>query len=274
MLDLAITQEHIERLTPAQRPRVLKLAEELANREAQKLFFELFPDHDSVWMGPSIMGGQMQTGQILYARERYARHMEFFAASKEHRETCFMAANRVGKTFSGGGYATACHLTGLYPDWWPGRKFRNPVSWWAAGDTYETTRDIIQMTLLGEISYRDGRKAPDGRGVIPGHLLGRCTWRSGVMDLVDTIAVKHFTDGVPDGTSFLGLKSYDQGRKVFQGTARHGVWFDEEPPMDVYGEALVRTATVGGIVLLTFTPLLGLSQVVLSFMPADQRPEL
>lgn len=269
MLDIA-TPALIERMQPAERKRVLRLLEEIETRQAQRLFYELFPERDKPWAGPSIMGGQMAPGQILYSREKYARHMEFFAASKTHRETCFMAANRVGKTFSGGGYATACHLTGLYPDWWPGRRFTHPVSWWAAGDTYETTRDIIQMTLLGEVGFRDGRKAPDGRGVIPGNLLGRCTWRSGVTDLVDTILVKH----VSGGNSSLGLKSYDQGRKVFQGTARHGIWFDEEPPMDVYGEALVRTATVGGIIMLTFTPLLGLSEVVLSFMPAEHRPEL
>ena len=52
------------------------------------------------------------------------------------------------------------------------------------------------------------------------------------------------------------------------------IWFDEEPPMDVYNEALIRTATLNGIVMLTFTPLMGLSEVVLSFMPADQRPDL
>ena len=108
----------------------------------------------------------------------------------------------------------------------------------------------------------------DGRGIIPGYLLGRNTWRSGVQDLVDTILVRH----VSGGNSSLGLKSYDQSRTSFQGTGRHVIWFDEEPPMDVYNEALIRTATVNGITMLTFTPLKGMSDVVMSFMPADQRP--
>jgi len=183
-----------------------------------------------------------------------------------------MMANRSGKTFSLGGYEISCHLTGLDPDWWDengGRRFDTPISAWVAGDTYETTRDIIQLTLLGEITFRGGRKVVDGRGVIPGYLLGRNTWRSGgVPDLVDTILVKHVTGR----WSFLGFKSFDQGRKKFQGTGRHVIWFDEEPPMDVYNEALIRTATVDGIIMLTFTPLSGLSEVVLSYMPADMRP--
>ena len=213
------------------------------------------------------MGGLFQPGQTIYAREKYPKHLEFLEASRKYRESCYCAANRVGKSLVGC-YAVSAHLTGLYPDWWKGRRFEVPTSVWVAGDTYETTRDILQLTLLGEISSRDGRKALDGRGVVPGNLLGRTTWRSGVQDLVDTIHVRH----VSGGWSSLGFKSTDQGRRAFQGTGRSVVLFDEEPPMDVYGEALIRTATSNGIVILTFTPLLGLSDVVLSFMPAEQRP--
>lgn len=261
----------LERLSRQELVALALRAKAIEERQAQRLFFEIYPDEDMPWRGPTLMGGLIQPGQMLYARDKYPKQMEFFDASKEYRETCFMAANRVGKTFSGGGYAMACHLTGIYPDWWPGRKFTQPVSAWAAGDTYETTRDIIQLTLLGEITTNaSGRKALDGRGIIPGHLLGRNTWRSGVQDLVDVQIVKH----VSGGNSFLQFKSTDQGRRAFQGTGRHVVWLDEECPVDVYGECLIRTATVNGIIMLTFTPLKGLSEVVLSFLPADQRPEL
>ena len=50
-------------------------------------------------------------------------------------------------------------------------------------------------------------------------------------------------------------------------------WLDEEPPLDVYGECLIRTATTNGIIMLTFTPLSGMSNVVLQFMPAEFRPD-
>jgi terminase large subunit-like protein len=42
-----------------------------------------------------------------------------------------------------------------------------------------------------------------------------------------------------DGVSYLGFKSYDQGRRKFQGTGKHVIWLDEEPPADVYEECLL-----------------------------------
>lgn len=39
--------------------------------------------------------------------------------------------------------------------------------------------------------------------------------------------------------------------------------------MDVYNECLLRTATTNGIVIMTFTPLLGMSEVVLSFLQPE-----
>lgn len=251
-----------------QKIELLQALEARQDRKAQRLFFEIYPEHDTIWTGPSIMGGLVEPGQTLYAREKYPKHMECLAVGNAYRERCAMFSNRSGKTFGVGGFEISAHLTGLYPDWWEGRRFDHPISAWAAGDTYETTRDIIQLTLLGEIATKNGRRTVDGRGMIPGHLLGRNTWRSGVQDLIDTIAVRHVTGG----NSFLGLKSTDQGRRAFQGTGRHVIWLDEEPPVDVYGECLIRTATLNGIVLLTFTPLQGMSEVVLSFMPAEHRP--
>jgi phage terminase large subunit-like protein len=47
------------------------------------------------------------------------------------------------------------------------------------------------------------------------------------------------------------------------------IWDDEEPPMDVYGEQIIRTATTKGILMLTFTPLEGMSDVVQQFLPSN-----
>lgn len=169
-------------------------------------------------------------------------------------------------TLSGGGYETTCHLTGQYPPWWEGKRFRAPIRAWACGKTNETTRDIVQTTLLGDVEYRGSRKLVDGSGVIPRECIGtgagQMTWKQGVADLVDTIRIKH----VSGGWSKLGLKSYQQGRGSFEGTAQHVIWDDEEPPMDVYGEQIIRTATTRGILMLTFTPLGGLSDVVQQFL--------
>jgi phage terminase large subunit-like protein len=62
----------------------------------------------------------------------------------------------------------------------------------------------------------------------------------------------------------------DQGthpRKAWQGTERDVVWFDEEPPMDIYVEGLTRTLTTGGMIMATFTPIEGMTEVTLQFMP-------
>ncbi len=74
------------------------------------------------------------------------------------------------------------------------------------------------------------------------------------------------------GWSTLGFKSYQQGRGSFEGTAQHGIWLDEEPPLDVYGECIIRTATTARVVLLTFTLLEGMSEVVIGFLPTEMRP--
>jgi phage terminase large subunit-like protein len=53
--------------------------------------------------------------------------------------------------------------------------------------------------------------------------------------------------------SVLSFKSYEKGREKWQGETLAGVWFDEEPPLDVVAR--------NGIVIITFTPLLGMSDV-------------
>ena len=199
---------------------------------------------------------------VFYARDLHPRHMEFFAAGVTHTERLFQAGNRVGKTVTGA-FEVCAHATGDYKPWWEGRRFAHPTHGWAAGDTNETTRDIIQKELFGEVTWVDGKKTFDGTGMIPRELIGPCSWKRGVDGLADVVRVKH----VSGRWSTIGLKSYEQGRKIFQGTAKHWIWFDEEPPEDVYGEALIRLMTTNGLMLITFTPLSGMSEVVLSFMP-------
>jgi phage terminase large subunit-like protein len=191
-------------------------------------------------------------------RSLYPKHMQFFEAGKEHQERCFMAGNRVGKTYGAGGYETALHLTGDYPEWWAGHRFAGPVDWWAAGDTTETTRDIVQKALMGPLGE-------NGTGLIPAAaIIGDPTLRSGsVHGAIDTVRVRHKSGG----TSTLGFKSFDQKRKKFQGTEKHGVWLDEEPPADVYDECMVRLMTTNGLMLCTFTPLEGLTEIALRYLP-------
>lgn len=243
-------------LSEAEAVEVARLLTAIERDTAQKMFDRLFPVEDTL---------QPDGKTVYHARHKYPRHMEFFEAGARYRERCLMAANRVGKTVAGA-YELTCHLTGDYPDWWVGRRFPGPIRAWAAGKTNETTRDIVQSTLMGEVSTSGGRKTVSGTGLIPGRLIGAVTAKAGVTDMLDTVRVRH----VKGGSSILGFKSYQQGRGSFEGTAQHAVWLDEEPPIDIYGECLTRTATTGGILVLTFTPLDGLSETVMQFMPGER----
>lgn len=216
-----------------QQIEVLTLLEEKVRRDRQRKIWSYFPDK-----GP-------------LRRELYAPHLQFFANGKRKRKSCAVAANRVGKSETMGGYEMACHLTGVYPKWWPGRKFDRAIRAWAAGDTAKTVRDIIQYKLLGPWADR-------GTGMILGDRIVHVSPKAGIPEAAEIITVKHVSGGV----SQLILKSYDQRREAFQGTEQDLIWLDEEPPLDVYTECLIRTMTNNGLILATFTPLLGMSDVV------------
>ena len=187
----------------------------------------------------------------------YPRQADFHAAGAQHRERLFMAGNQLGKTLAGA-MEWAMHLTGLYPGWWAGKRFERPVRLWAAGETRTSTRDTVQKLLIGDPEQEEEW----GTGAIPGQLLRRIRRSAGLANGIDSVTVKHVT-GL---TSTLLFKTYEQGRAAWQGETLHGVWFDEEPPMDVYMEGLTRTNATDGIVMVTFTPLKGMSDVVRLFL--------
>ena len=105
--------------------------------------------------------------------------------------------------------------------------------------------------------------------MIPGDNLGRLTMRSGIADAVDGVLIQHCSGG----QSSLGFKTYEAGRPKWQGETLDFVWFDEEPPIDVYMEGLTRVSATGGMVYTTFTPLLGMSAVVHMFLDSEREAE-
>ena len=190
--------------------------------------------------------------------EPYPKQAEFHAAGSHARERLLMAGNQLGKTYSGGA-ELAYHMTGEYPDWWEGKRFDRPTRWWAASVTSEVTRDGVQRIMIGEPTDR----SQWGTGMLPAHLIvGEPKMRPHVPNAIASVVVKH----VSGGHSTLAFKSYDQGREKFQADTLDGIWFDEEPPVDIYFEGLTRTNTTMGIIMLTFTPLKGMSDVVSRYM--------
>lgn len=197
---------------------------------------------------------------VALCRVLYQRHLDFFRATVKHREVCLLGANRIGKTDCAA-YLVTAHLSGKYPPWWCGRRFDAPTQWWIAGDTMLTTRNILQTAMLGPPETVETQQ---WSGMLPSAAVQGITRKSGgVTQCVDTIFVRH----VSGGTSTAQFLSYDQGRRAFQGTSRN-IWLDEEPPEteDIYGEALTRTLDCDGLLLMTFTPLRGLTAFLSQYM--------
>ena len=185
----------------------------------------------------------------------YAKQVEFHSRGATYRERLFRAGNQLGKTWSSA-FEIAYHMTGLYPDWWQGKRWNRGVTGWALGESMESTRDTMQRLILG-------RPQEWGTGTIPGDLyIGEPRRAQGIADSVDCLFVKHKTGGV----SRLYFKSYEKGRSKLQGETLDFAALDEEPPIDIYTEVLTRTNATKGIVWITFTPLLGMSEVVRLFL--------
>lgn len=196
----------------------------------------------------------------------YPKQQEFHDWGLTRRERLLSAGNQNGKTYCGGAEASY-HLTGKYPDWWLGRRWTRPVIAWVAGVTGESTRDNPQRILCGRLS--EGW----GTGMLPHDSVD---WKRdvsmarGVADLMDTVLVKHSSGGF----SQMQFKSYEKGREKWQGDTVDFIWNDEEPPEDVYTEALTRITATKGMVYITFTPLQGPTEVVNKFMsPKDEEKE-
>lgn len=158
------------------------------------------------------------------------------------------------------------HLTGQYPEWWQGKAFRETGRYWAGGETGESTRDTVQKLLIGPPE----KEEEWGTGAIPYKAILDVQRARGVPNAIDSVTVKNHAGG----SSTLLFKSYEKGREKWQGDTLLGVWCDEEPPIDIYTEALTRTNATGGIVMVTFTPLKGMSDVVKMFLGDSDLEEL
>lgn len=215
---------------------ILRSLSEGKRREARNYIQSLFPDE-----GP-------------LRRELYPKHMLFFRSGLLVRERAFIAGNRVGKTIAAGAEWTY-HLTGRYPMWWPGHRFCHPIRLLVSGNTHETTRDILQLKLMGSTTDK-----PDliGTGLIPGLSIARWVARNHIKGAIERADIKH----VLGGESELWFRSYEQGREIFEGFELDGFWADEEVGEDVWDEGQIRLMTRRGHATLTFTPLNGMTPLV------------
>lgn len=200
----------------------------------------------------------------LASYKPYSKQHEFHASGAKHRERLFMAGNQLGKTLAGAA-EMALHLTGRYDlykgpngEGWPGHRFGKPIVALAGSESYELTRDGVQRLLVGPPMTEEEW----GTGFIPKRDIIGHTRRMGVSGALDSITVRHVSGGV----STLLFKAYEQGRGKWQANTVDYVWPDEEPPEDVYFEAITRTNATKGLIGVTFTPLKGMSTVVARYL--------
>lgn len=194
-------------------------------------------------------------------RELYVKHLKMFEAGAEHNERGCLGGNRVGKTLSIGGYESALHLTGLYPPWWPGRRYHGRILVWAAGTKATKVRDVNQKMLLGTLNQHAGFTQAAG-GLVPERRIGRLTRKTGVSDAVDQAIIRH----VSGYENTLTFKSYEEGRTSFEAEGVDFIWLDEEPQKKIYDECRMRILTTKGAMLSTFTPLEGMTETVISML--------
>ena len=208
----------------------------------------------------------VEIAREIRQRERYNRidYYDPYPYQKAFHDTgatcnqrLLMAANRIGKSYCGSA-EMSYHLTGLYPKWWKGRRFRQPIVGWAGGVSNETTRDIVQFELLG---------SPDdpeafGSGTVPRKHIIKTERKPGVPNAKSVALIKH----VSGGNSSLFFKAYEMGVEKWQGRSVDCIWLDEEPSREIYSQAVTRTLDRRGMVYMTFTPEAGMTETVASFM--------
>lgn len=191
--------------------------------------------------------------------EPYQKQADFHAMGAVKRERMLSAGNQLGKTLSASAEC-AMHATGAYPDWWQGKRFNRATSGIAGSESGELTRRGVQRLLFGA----DPKLEP-GTGMIPADSIISISWSRHVNDLIDTARIRWVGPGGNSGTSTISLKSYDQGRGKWQADTVDWVWYDEEPPSDIYFEGLTRTNVSQGPIIVTCTLLRGMTDIASRF---------
>ena len=154
------------------------------------------------------------TGKIVHEKQ-----LLFHKCQKRNRWV--FGGNRSGKTECG---AVECIwlARGIHPF----RKNKKCVNGWVVSVSRQVQREVAQSKILHylnpdwivDVCMMEGKKEGYENGII------------------DYIVIKN----VSGLNSKIYFKSADQGREKFQGASLDFVWFDEEPPEDIYYECLMR----------------------------------
>ena len=160
----------------------------------------------------------------------------------QKRNRWVFGGNRTGKTECG-----AVETIWLARGNHPYRKNKPNTIGWVVSLSTQVQRDVAQKKILSylnpdwivDIVMQSGKKD------------------SAMTGIIEQILIKNVFGGI----SIIGFKSVEQGREKFQGTSLDYVWFDEEPPFDIYLECKMRVIDTCGEIFGTMTPLKGLTWV-------------
>ena len=91
-----------------------------------------------------------QRTNLMKLYKPYPYQLKFHNSHASQR--LLMAGNRVGKSFCGA-MEMAYHCTGLYPNWWKGKKFNRPVRCWVGGVSNEISFDTHMAHTVPSDSF-------------------------------------------------------------------------------------------------------------------------
>lgn len=206
-------------------------------------------------------------------RSLYGWQREFIANTATYSQVCLIAANRIGKTYTGT-YVDAIHALGDYPDGWEGHMFDHAPLIWCLGYSGEKTRDLLQAPIVG----RKNGSMFEGGLIPPEHILDYESM-VGTPNALRTVYVRQVGGGdIQAGDSKIQFWSYSQGQHALMGDDVDWYHIDEEPrDHAIFPQVLVRTASGdrgnGGRGILTFTPENGRTEMVIQFMDAPSRAQ-
>ncbi len=207
-----------------------------------------------------------ETVAIRRFQKLYDWQAQFIAATADYYECCLCAGNQIGKTFLGT-LIDSFHLTGEYPENYPGHRFEFAPLLWGLGFSLEKTRDLLQQALFGR--YEKGRGFSGG--LIPKSKILSFEAAS-VPNAMRSVWVDHV-----HGVAEIQFWSYSQGQHAIMGDVVDWFHIDEEPKDDkIRPQVLTRTVNGdkgrGGRGIYTFTPENGRTELVLKFMD-DPSPD-
>ena len=164
----------------------------------------------------------------------HGKQVEFHSAATVGR--FFLGGNRSGKTV-GGAVEVIHHLKGEHP--FQKLPWSGPLRGRGVAVDIE---DGLKKIMLPEIAKW-----------IPRSLLINGSWEDSYDKQSRILTCAN--------DSMMDFLTYEQDTEKHAGTSRHFVWFDEEPPKNIFDENMLRLVDVGGHYWITMTPLLGLTWI-------------